>query len=393
MKILFLASRSPYPARDGGAVLMASTIDLLASHGHELTVVAPAYEGDPAIEGALPAMVCLRLVKSRKRPLAGAFLASLLSGRPLSAERHSQPAVAAVVEEILTNERVDLVHVEQPQALTQADAAFRRKHPVVLRAQNVETELWRMLADVRPAWRPAARRESRRFARWEAQSAARADMTLAITAHDAEVLHRLAPGARVGVLRMPMPAVLPPGDRVLPGEPAVVVLASGAYFPNRDGVSWFLTKIWPVIADTLPGARLHVFGGVSKAAAGVHFHEAPRDSRDAFAKGAIVAVPLRIASGARVRILEAWARGLPVVATPAAASGLDVLPGQGVLVASDGREFAAAFTSLIASSELAGRLEEEGHAALRQWHDPARIAEELERAYVEVIGVSAGRTD
>jgi glycosyltransferase involved in cell wall biosynthesis len=180
---------------------------------------------------------------------------------------------------------------------------------------------------------------------------------------------------------------------VLAGEPPVVLLASGAYFPNRDGVSWFLAEIWPVIAGTLPGAQLHVFGGFPKAAPGVHFHEAPNDSREAFARGAILAVPLRIASGARVRVLEAWARGLPVVATPAAASGLDVQAGQGLLVAKDGGEFAEAVGSLMASTELTRQLVEEGRAVLRRWHDPARIAEELERAYVEVIGVSAGRTD
>jgi glycosyltransferase involved in cell wall biosynthesis len=393
VRILFVASRSPYPARDGGAVLMTTTIDSLASRGHEITVVAPAYEGDPVIERALPPTVRLRLVNARRRPLAAGFLASLFSGRPVSAERHSQPAVTAAVEEILSSEQIDVVHVEQPQALTQAGPAFTRKCPVVLRAQNVETELWRMLADVRPAWRLAAARESRRFARWEGESAARADMTLAITARDAEILQGLAPSARVRVLRMPMPAELPAGDRVLAGEPPVVLLASGAYFPNRDGVSWFLAEIWPVSAGTLPGAQLHVFGGFSKAAAGVRFHEAPEDSRQAFARGAILAVPLRIASGARVRVLEAWARGLPVVATPAAASGLVVQAGRGLLVARDGREFAAALSSLRASTDLTRQLVEDGRAALRHWHDPDRIVEELERAYVEVIGVSAGRTD
>jgi glycosyltransferase involved in cell wall biosynthesis len=66
---------------------------------------------------------------------------------------------------------------------------------------------------------------------------------------------------------------------------------------------------------------------------GVETHPAPADSREAFAPGAILVVPLRIASGIRMKILEAWARGLPVVATPEAAAGLEAEDGRELLLA------------------------------------------------------------
>lgn len=374
---------------------MTATIDGLTSRGHDVTVVAPRYPGDPATESSVRRSVRLHLVDARRRPLAAACAASVMSGRPLSVERHSQPRVTAAVEDMVREERFDVVHVEQPQAIIQAVPALERKLPVVLRAQNVESELWRMLAAVRPGWRLLAAREARRLARWEAESAARVSMTLALTPKDAGSLQRLAPRARIRVIRMPMPAELPASDRMLPGTPSVVLLASAGWFPNRDGVTWFLGQIWPGVARALPDARLHVFGDSGRIASahGVQFHPAPDDSRDAFCKTSVLAVPLRIASGARVRILEAWARGVPVVATPAAASGLDVGEGQGLLVARTADEFAAAFKALAYSGERATQLVEEGRAALRQWHDPRQVALELEEAYVDVIGVSAGRTD
>lgn len=352
---------------------MASTIEGLNARGHQVTVVAPDAPG---------------------RSLAASFARSVVSGRPLSVERHARPRIAATVRALIREERFDVVHVEQPQALLQALPALEKRLPVVLRSQNVESELWNMLAVVRPAWRLLAKREAHRLAHWEAESAARVTMTLALTANDAAMLQRMAPGSCVRVVRMPMPPELPASARVLAGTPAVVLLASGGWFPNRDGAAWFLRHIWPGVARQLPAARLHVFGNSGAGApTRVEFHQAPDDSRDAFARGSILVVPLRIASGARVRILEAWARGVPVVATPAAASGLDVPEGTGLLVARTADEFAAAFTALANSGARATQLVEEGRAALRQWHDPRQIALELESAYVEVIGVSAGRTD
>ncbi len=61
-----------------------------------------------------------------------------------------------------------------------------------------------------------------------------------------------------------------------------------------------------------------------------------------FPEGAILVVPLRIASGVRMKILEAWARGVPVVATQEAVAGLGVEDGAGYLVAGDGMEFSSA---------------------------------------------------
>lgn len=395
MKVLFIATRSPYPPRDGGEVLMAATIDGLTSLGHDITVVAPRYPGDAATESSVRPPVRLHLVDARRRPLAAAFAASVMSGRPLSVERHLQPRVTAAVQEMVRAERFDVVHVEQPQAVMQAAPALERKLPVVMRAQNVESELWRMLGAVRPALRFLAAREARRLARWETESAARVGMTLALTQKDAGSLQRLAPRARIRLVRVPMPAELPAHERTLPGAPCVVLLASGRWFPNRDGVSWFLGQVWPGVARALPDARLHVFGIRRQHASGpaVQFYPAPDDSGDAFSRGSILAVPLRIASGARVRILEAWARGVPVVATPAAASGLDVSDGRGLLVARTADEFAAAFRLLVAPDGRARQVVEEGRAALREWHDPRQVALELEKAYVDVIGVSAGRTD
>jgi glycosyltransferase involved in cell wall biosynthesis len=91
-------------------------------------------------------------------------------------------------------------------------------------------------------------------------------------------------------------------------------------------------------------------------------------------QGAILLLPIDIASGVRMRLLEAWARGVAVVATPAAASGLAAEDGRDLLLAQEPEEFAAAIARLAAEPGLAERLIAGGRARLAADHSPERFA-------------------
>jgi len=75
-------------------------------------------------------------------------------------------------------------------------------------------------------------------------------------------------------------------------------------------------------------------------------HASPSDSSAVFAAEAVLVVPLRVASGVRMKILEAWARGIPVVTTPEAAAGLEAADGSELLLARDAIAFAFAVQHL-----------------------------------------------
>jgi polysaccharide biosynthesis protein PslH len=390
LNLLYLATRSPWPPNDGGRVLMSGTIEGLVSRGHRITVVAPHDEA-PMTAGFSSA-VRVRLVPAPRRGRLSAVARALITGDPMSIARHRQPAVAAAVARWLDAERFDLVHVEQVHALPQAAPAFDRGVPVVWRAQNVESHLWRDLAGHGRGSMRLARFEAARLARWEGDGVARADATIALTREDARDLQALAPRAGgVHVIRAPMLHRLPASNITLPGTPGIIVFGSD-WLPNQDGVRWFLDHVWPTVAAALPAARLHVFGfSQLKAATGVQFHPAPIDSRLAFAEGAVLAVPLRIGSGVRVRILEAWARGLPVVATSRAAAGLESSSVPSVLRADTPQEFVQAFRGLAGSPELVSGMRCAGRALLAQWHAPDQIAADLERVYLGTLAARVGR--
>ena len=381
LRILFVATKPPWPAIDGGRLLMARTLEGLAAKGHAVTLVAPARSAVP--EGDVPAGCAVRLVPARPRSCPLALVLSQLQRRALSVVRHGLAAVRREVARQLDAETFDVVHAEQLQALAQTDPAFARGVPVVLRAQNVESDLWAATAREAGILGLPARREARRLARDEGEAVARARTTAALTTEDAERLRELSCGrGTVRVVRAPFPAQMPAGDSPLPGRPALVLLGSGGWSPNRDAASWFVSAVWPAVRAALPEARLHVYGHLRNVVPdGVALHPAPADSRDLFAPGSVMVVPLRIGSGVRMKILEAWARGVPVAASPQAVRGLDAEDGRELLVAGDVEGYVRAFRRLCEEPELGDRLAAGGREILSSRHDPARVLDELVRTY------------
>ena len=402
MKILVVATKAPWPPLDGGRLLLLHTLEGLAAAGHQLTLVAPV---DPArfdlgsVACALRPLAVPHLVAA---PPLGRFAALVGAGDfglPLSVARHSLPTVWREVERLLATETFDLVHAEQLQALSQVPRQSLKRStpampPVVLRAQNVESTLWSATARRRGGIAGALLGiEARRLAVWEGRAVQRAAATIALTPEDAARLAELAGSAGMGKVRVvaaPFPPSLPAAGTTLPGDPAVVVLGSAGWLPNADSVAWFRSAVWPVVRAALPAAALHLFGAqdLGEPSAGITVHPSPQDSADAFPPGALLAVPVRIASGVRMKILEAWARGVPVVGTPEAVSGLGAEPGRELLVAEDPAGFAAALTRLHREPALAGSLVAAGRAALRGRHDPAAVTARLAAIYGEV---SSGR--
>jgi glycosyltransferase involved in cell wall biosynthesis len=164
----------------------------------------------------------------------------------------------------------------------------------------------------------------------------------------------------------------------LAGDPPLVLLASAGWAPNAEGERWFVDSVWPAIVRGRPAARLHLFGslagGQRRESPQILLHPRPAASATAFAPGAIVIVPLRTAIGLRMRILEAWARGLPVISTPEGAAGLGTEDGRELLLARDAPEFARAVARLAEERDLAPRLVAAGRERLAREHSPVRFA-------------------
>jgi hypothetical protein len=391
MKILFVATKPPWPLVDGGRLLLWHTMAGLAREGADITLIAPANsKTDPDAVGRELRALCRPVLVVHPRPIRlKTFARALLGDAPISIALHRLAAVRDRVSAVLSGEAFDLVHAEQLQAVANCDGAGSKAIPLVLRSQNVEGDLWHRLAAYRPGLRPLLLREARRLREWKAQAVRRSDATIALTMGDAARLAALAnQSGKVTHVAAPFPAELASGRTpAFPGEPPIVLFGSSGWLPNREGARWFIRDVWPAVSKRLPGAILHTFGPTSSLRGPINMvtHAMPSDSSAVFVAGAVLVVPLRVASGVRVKILEAWARGIPVVATPEAAEGLEATDGSELLLARDVGGFATALESVSRRAELRESLVCRARALLGANHDPAAIAARMIALYRRVL--------
>lgn len=391
MKVLIVATKSPWPPQDGGRLALWLTMQGLAEAGHALTLVAPvdtAAQASALLGAAELRAVCdPHLMVADRRNWATAAVRAIVEGRALTVVRHASPQVAAAVEHCVRAWRPDVVHIEQLQALANCGAAETAGVPRLLRMQNVESALWQQVAQARlRAW--PLRLEAWRLRRDEVRAVGSVTRVLTLTARDAQQLRSLRRATDATAITA-IPPSFPdrwPSAAPISGAPAIVLSGSGGWWPNQDGTRWFIDAVLPLLMKRLPAALVHVYGGAPITGPALRWHAAPADAIDAFPAGAIVAVPLHIGSGIRMRILEAWARGLPVTATPVAAAGLDVATGRELMIAASPASFADALVHLAEDGALCARLVAAGRAYLRQHHASADCSAALVAEYAAACG-------
>ena len=169
-------------------------------------------------------------------------------------------------------------------------------------------------------------------------------------------------------------------------SPTILFVGNLTYAPNREAATLLATEILPELKARLgPGVRVKLVGPCDRelgrlAAPGVEITGFVADLRPIYAAADIVVVPLRSGAGTRLKLLDAFAQGIPVVASSIAAAGLEVTGGRHLILAEGPVETAAAVERLLLNPELAQvfALDQRGHG------DSERLPSDVSRgAYVQ----------
>jgi len=331
---LVLTPRLPWPLDDGGRIVLWQGL-WAASRDHDVTLVSFVPRGtehDPLPEPMRA--VTARVVRVPHRPplLPIALVQGLLGRWPYTLARYQDARFARAVREAVAAARPEYALVHHLHLAPYVDALG--EVPMVLREHNVE-HVWMQRLFPTLGALPAVvygRGQARRLRCAERDLCARAALTLAIQEGDAEVLRALAPGARVRTL--PIGVDLARFHEPSPATPPIVLLpGSFAWTPNVEGALRFLAEGWPRVHAAAPSARLRIAGKAppprlreAAARAGATLAADVPSMEDEFAAATIVVVPLWVGAGARVKIVEAMAARIPVVATPLAVEGLALEP-------------------------------------------------------------------
>jgi hypothetical protein len=165
------------------------------------------------------------------------------------------------------------------------------------------------------------------------------------------------------------------------------------YFPNVAGITDFAKNVFPLVRRRVPDAQLRIVGSnpVAKIRAleklgGISVTGYVPDVRPHVAGAAVAVAPLSIARGTQNKVLECMAMGIPVVASPQVAKGVQASPGRHLLVGATAEEFADQVVKLLEDAQLRARIRD---AARRQvvsahsWDESMKLLDEILEGHSE----------
>jgi glycosyltransferase involved in cell wall biosynthesis len=274
---------------------------------------------------------------------------------------------------------------------------FVKEHfglPTVLREHNVESTIWeRYYQGIRnPLVRAYARFQFKKVYKYESEIVADFDRCFMITEKDKERIKRMNPRVKASVIPAGVDfSYFHPIDVSI--EPySIVSVASMDWLPNVEGIIWFITKMWPIVKQRIPQAKLYIVGKnpptkIKKLAGeDIIVTGFVEDVRGYMAKGAVFIVPLRTGGGMRIKILNALAMGKAVVSTSVGCEGIDVEDGRNICIADSEEEFVQGVINLLNNGNKREQLEEEGLRLVKEKYQWERIAEQIEREYEKILG-------
>lgn len=399
-RLLVVTSRLPYPPREGHQLRSWHLLKALASE-HEVSLLScQRGDDDPALARPLRDIVArmetFPIAATRSNVALGySFVRSVMAREPLVVAKYASAALRGRIAALARD--VDLVHFDMLPLMAYADAVPAGT-PVVYNAHNVEHALLsaRAAAEPKPWLRLVLRGQQARLRAFEQAACARADLVLACSASDAEALRALSPRSAV--------EIIPNGVDLEANQPSATGTRAGArlafvgqmgWFPNRDGVQWFLEEVFPGILRVRPDAEFVLVGNASGLevpaglAARVMLAGVVPDVRPFVHDAAVYVVPLRIGSGTRLKVLEAMALGKPIVTTHVGSEGILLRHDESALFADTAEDFAAATLALLAHPEQAGRLGRAARARAEAHYGWDAIGRHLLDACSRLLGCRA----
>jgi len=403
-RILFLTQVLPWPL-DAGAKMRAYYVLRHLARAHQVTLVSFVRAEDPPEAIAHLAQFCeavhtVPMVRSLALNLRAAVKA-LVTGQPLIIVRDEIAEMHSLLRRLVTEQPFDVVHADQTSmaqyGLYARDAAPADRRPrAVFDVHNALFRIYAQMAqdETRAIWCLFYSRERRALERYERRLWSQFDGAVFVSDYD-----RAAVGApaedRPCLATIPICAA--PGDRTLvpASDRPRTVLHLGTMFwpPNVQGMLWFAREVWPLVVREEPEARLVIIGRrppaeVEALAADLRIEVTGyvEDPTPYLADTAAFLVPLHAGAGMRVKIMDAWSWGTPVVTTTLGAEGIAVTDGEDALVADSAPAFAAAVLRLLREPDLRQRLREGGQRQAQTAYNWEIRYAEWDRVYADVLG-------
>jgi len=391
----------PYPLNSGKRIRTANLILQLARR-HRIAYLCYPH-ADPAetrdaedffrSHGIEPVVADRALPEKRGPTFYGRLLLNLLSPLPYSVQVPARGGLRRLVATYAAEHAVDLWHCEFTPYLQVLEGL--PTEPCVAVAHNVESLIWERYyrTETNPAKRWYIGRQWRKFLRFERRALGEADRVVTVSENDASLAGEQFGASRLSVVDNGVdtsyfrPAAAPRKAR------QILFLGALDWRPNLDAAAALLDTIFPRVLAEEPSTRLCLVGRrppgwlVQRAgrAENVELHADVPDVRPFMERSSVMAVPLRIGGGSRLKILEAAAAELPVVATRIGAEGLCLVPGKHFVEVDSIEAMPGALLECLRDAQGAAKMAAAARQVAAARYDWSVLADRLEEVWMRCV--------
>lgn len=396
LRVLFVSPYPLVPPIHGGGVFMYNAVRELARLA-EVYVVALLDHPDQMSANLELRQLCASaefLIRTQASPHSNGSIV------PYAVREFESEELAWLIHRQLWLKQIDVLQLEYT-ALSQYAGDYRRLATAVFEHDIYFESIARGLP-YRSGWnRVRAGFEYLRALRYELRQLPRCDRVQVCTRENREYLAsflpslgpRLQEGLRAGIDTSHYTF------QTEGREPfTMLFLGSFRHLPNRIGLEWFVRQVLPLVLERCPQARLIVAGAEAPPqhlyedrSCAVELLGFVEDVREPLARYAVFVCPVLSGSGVRVKLLEAFASGIPPVSTRIGAEGLARQSGDVCLLADEPLDFARKILQLFDCPEQAKAMARRAREEVATHWDGAAITRRLEHSYREALSEKAER--
>ncbi len=401
MKILQLTNKLPYPPKDGGAIATLNLAKGMADDGHKVTILAmntsKHYFDIDCIPSGLKNIIDFKdvAVDAGINPFA-AITNLLFSKLPYNAVRFFTDDYCKALKGLLSAEKFDVIQLEGIYMAWYINIIRQNSNAIIsLRAHNIEHEIWHRYANHEKNYfkKLYLKILSKRIKHFEASMVNKYDLIIPITDRDAIAFNEL--GNRMPSLTIPAgfdsTQLGASSDEIL--FPSIFYIGTLDWFPNQDGLQWFLTKVWPLVLEKQPQLIFHVAGRNAppwlaaklKNSRNVVYHGEVDNAQEFINTYAIMVVPLFSGSGMRVKIIEGMAMGKTIVTTAIGAEGIDIQSGKNIFIEESSWDFAQRIITITENKTICTKVGANAHSFVKNSYDYLVLSKKLTNFYLKYL--------
>jgi sugar transferase (PEP-CTERM/EpsH1 system associated) len=379
MNILLIDEEFPQPLNSGKKI---RTYNLTRELSRTASITYLAYSPSDFDTRALEELGinCVSVVPPDRRQKGILFyfrlLQNLFSPLPYIVTSHFTARFQNALEEIVRRKKIDIVICEwTPYAIFVKK--FSRCKSIIV-AHNIESNIWRRYEEneksrLRRWYISIQRKKVESFERicfkWVSGAAA-------VSNDERKQISALNNTIPVEVVDNGVDThYFAPVDTI-PEPHTLVFSGSMDWRPNQDAALFFADRIFPQIKSKYKNAQFTIVGRTPPASIlklgeieGITVTGTVDDVRTFIAKASLVIVPLRIGGGTRLKILEAMSMRKPVLSTTIGAEGLEVSPGEDILIADNEAEWISAIETCFSNFSMMEQIANAGRTLVLRRYD------------------------